>query len=272
MNLYDVQVIKPLLQKYGFHFSKALGQNFLIAGWVTKKMVECAGIDRNSGVLEIGPGIGVLTKELAEAAGVVVAVELDHKLIPLLHETLSGYDHITVLHQNIMKTDLREIAANYFKDTVPSVCANLPYQITSPVLSALIEANCFEKITVMIQKEVAQRICARPGTPEYGAFTVYVNYHMQPNPLFDVSPDCFLPRPSVTSSVILLTKKEKPDFVEDESEFFKTVRAAFAQRRKTLVNALFSVYGNRLAKPTLTQILLDKGFDEKIRGGKSRYF
>ncbi|NLO48150.1 MAG: 16S rRNA (adenine(1518)-N(6)/adenine(1519)-N(6))-dimethyltransferase RsmA [Clostridiales bacterium] len=266
MNLYDVKEIKALLNKYGFHFSKSLGQNFLTAKWVTEQMIRCSGIDDNTGVLEIGPGIGALTKELSLTASKVVAVELDKKLIPLLAETLGDVKNVAVIQNNILKTDLSNLAAEHFDGLKPVICANLPYNITTPVLSALIDAKCFEKITVMVQKEVAERICARPGTGAYGAFSVYIQYHTQPKTHFTVPPDCFIPRPSVTSAVISLTMCPPPGFVDSEAVFFKVVRAAFAQRRKTLCNALFTVFGQTLNKTFLAKILTDNGFDEKLRG------
>lgn len=266
MNLFDISTIKQLIGRYGFNFSKSLGQNFLTARWVPDKIISLAQIDESTGVLEIGPGIGALTSELSKTAGRVVAVEIDKKLIPLLRETLGICSNVDIVNENILKTDLQALVSGYFEGLRPVVCANLPYNITTPVLSKLIEAGCFEKITVMVQKEVALRICSRPGTSEYGAFTVYINYHCMPEILFDVPPDCFIPRPGVTSSVISLTPKEKPDFVNDESMFFKIVRAAFAQRRKTLVNALSSCFGGKPDKTELARIISGCGYSEKIRG------
>ncbi len=266
MDLYNINEIKALLYKYGFHFSKSLGQNFLTAKWATEQMILCSGIGKDAGVLEIGPGVGVLTKELSAAASLVVAVELDKKLIPLLKETLGDKKNVAVINGNILKTDLNKLVTEYFAGLKPMVCANLPYNITTPALSALIDVKCFDKITVMVQKEVAERICAKPGTAEYGAFTVYVNYHTLPETHFTVPPDCFIPRPSVTSAVISLTRRDPPHFVESEAVFFRIVRAAFAQRRKTLVNALSSFFGNTPDKAVLIEILRENGFDEKLRG------
>lgn len=266
MDLSNIKTIKELLYRHGFRLSKSLGQNFLTAGWVTEKIAEASGIDSETGVLEIGPGIGVLTRRLAEKAGKVVAVEIDKKLMAILEETLRDFENVTIIYENILKISISALAVEFFGGLKPVVCANLPYNITTPVLSALIDSGCFEKITVMVQKEVADRICSRPGSAEYGSFSVYVNYHCRPEILFDVSPDCFIPQPKVTSSVITLIPKEKPDFVDNEKMFFRVVRAAFAQRRKTLVNSLYSVFGGKLDKAKLTEIIRACGHNENIRG------
>lgn len=266
MDLSNINTIKALLNRHGFRLSKSLGQNFLTAAWVPRKIVEASLIDGETGVLEIGPGIGVLTRQLAEKAGKVAAVEIDKKLMPLLDETLRDCKNVTIINDNILKINIAALVGEVFEGVKPVVCANLPYNITTPILSALIDSKCFEKITVMVQKEVAERICSEPGTAEYGSFTVYINYHCEPEILFDVSPDCFIPRPRVTSSVITLVPKEKPDFVDNEKLFFQVVRAAFAQRRKTLVNTLFSVFGSKLDKAKLGGIIKACGLNEKIRG------
>ncbi len=263
MELTNPNEIKPLLARHGFHFSKSLGQNFLVAKWVPEKIADSSGVDMETSVLEIGPGIGVLTKELAQRACKVTAVELDGALIPLLGETLADYDNISVVNGDILKFDLEKWSSDN-GSLRPAVCANLPYNITSPVLTFLLSSGKFDKITVMIQKEVAQRICARPGTAEYGSFTVFVNFYAEPRILFDVSPDCFMPRPKVTSSVISLIKHAPPEGLEDEQLFFKVVRAAFAQRRKTLINCLSSAFPH--TKEELTSLLISCGLDEKVRG------
>ncbi|NLL39470.1 MAG: 16S rRNA (adenine(1518)-N(6)/adenine(1519)-N(6))-dimethyltransferase RsmA [Clostridiales bacterium] len=266
MDLSNINTIKTLLSNHGIRLSKSLGQNFLTAPWVPKRIVEASMVDDETGVLEIGPGIGVLTRQLAEKAGKVVAVEIDKKLIPLLEETLMGCENVIIINDNILKINISALMSEALKGFEPVVCANLPYNITTPILTALIESGCFKRITVMVQKEVAGRICSEPGTAEYGSFTVYINYHCEPEILFNVSPDCFIPRPKVTSSVITLITKEKPDFVENEKLFFQVVRAAFAQRRKTLVNSLFSVFGSKLEKTMLVEIIKACGFNENIRG------
>ena len=263
MELTNPNEIKPLLARHGFHFSKSLGQNFLIAKWVPEKIAEMSGADKNTSVLEIGPGIGVLTKELALRAAKVTAVELDAALIPLLSETLSDFNNIKVINGDILKLDLKKWESEN-GNLIPAVCANLPYNITSPVLTALLSSEIFDKITVMIQKEVARRICARPATAEYGSFTVFSNFYAKPEILFDVSPDCFMPRPKVTSSVISLSRRAKPENLEDEQFFFKVVRAAFAQRRKTLINCLNSAF--QYSKDALAELLNQSGLDEKVRG------
>ena len=267
MDLTNISEIKGLLARHGFHFSKSLGQNFLVDASVVRRIAEGSGADKNCGVLEIGTGIGVLTKELSALAGKVVAIELDKRLPDLLAESLGGCGNVEILSGDVLKTDLPALAAEKFPGLRPMVCANLPYNITTPVLSALIEANCFSAMTVMIQREVARRICAAPGTADYGAFSIYVNYYTQPEILFDVPPGCFIPQPKVTSSVIRLTRRDAPPCpVSDEKLFFRLVRASFAQRRKTLVNGLQSAVGERYSKAELADLLEDLGFPAAVRG------
>ena len=264
--LTDIRAIRSLLERHGFRFSKSLGQNFLVCAWVPEQITESAGIDETYGVLEIGPGIGCLTARLSERAGKVVAVELDRSLAPVLEETLEGRQNVEILFGDILKQELRRLTAEKFPGLHPVVCANLPYNITSPVLTELIRADCFESITVMVQKEVAERICARAGSNEYGAFSLFVQWHTVPELLFDVPPDCFLPQPKVTSAVIRLQKREKPPCpVKDEEMLFRVIRAAFGQRRKTLINALTAVLGNS-SKEEIRECILTCGFDERIRG------
>lgn len=266
MDLCNISYIKALLERHGFRFSKSLGQNFLTAAWVPERIVREAGIDEKTGVVEIGPGIGCLTAALAERAGKVVAVEADSALSPVLDETLAARDNVELVFGDALKLDLGRLAAEMLPGLRPVVCANLPYNITSPLLSAFIDAGCFEEITVMVQREVARRICANAATPDYGAFTVYVNWHTRPELLFDVSPGCFIPQPKVTSSVIKLTRRrENPAQVADEALFFRIVRAAFNQRRKTLVNALASGLGG-WTKEEISQAVISCGYDERIRG------
>lgn len=265
MNLTDYNEIRALLARHGFRFSRSLGQNFLTAAWVPERIAEEAGADEQTGVLEVGPGIGCLTAELARRAGKVAAIELDRALLPVLRETLRDCDNVTVIHGDATRLDLRALAAEQFPGLRPVVCANLPYNVTSPLLTALIEADCFETITVMIQREVARRICAGPGSPDYGAFGLFVRWHCVPELLFDVPPDCFVPQPKVTSSVIRLTRRAEPPLpVKDEALLFRVIRAAFNQRRKTLVNALSSGLG--LGKDGLERILTELGLDPRVRG------
>lgn len=265
MDLFDINVIKPLLAAHGFHFSKAKGQNFLTARWVPERIAEESGVDEGCGVLEVGPGIGVLTSELGKAAGKVCAVELDRMLIPVLAETLAGRENIKVIEGDVLKLDIPKLVAEEFAGLSPRVCANLPYNITTPILSALIDSGCFEGITVMVQREVAHRICAGPGTADYGAFTVYANFHTEPRILFDVPPSCFIPQPKVYSSVISLTPRKVKQAVRSEDMFFKTVKASFLQRRKTLANGLGSFFGN-VGKDELLDAIRACGFDERVRG------
>lgn len=266
MDLCDIGQIRALLSGHGFRFSKSMGQNFLIAAWVPEQIAEEAGLDEKTGVLEVGPGIGCLTVELAKHAGKVVSVELDRALIPVLDETLKDYENTKVISGDVLKLNIAEIVSENFAGMKPVVCANLPYNITSPLISAFIEADCFESITIMVQREVAHRICAKAGTSDYGAFTVYTNWHTQPEILFDVSPDCFMPAPKVWSSVIKLTvRHEPPAQVADEKLFFAVVRASFNQRRKTLLNALTSGLTG-YTKEELHDVIVSCGFDEKIRG------
>lgn len=266
MKLYELNTIRPLLERHGFHFSKSMGQNFLIQEWVPKKILQVSGVDNTCGVLEIGPGIGVLTQELCSAAKKVISVELDTALLPVLDETLAEFDNVRVVHSDILKLDIAALLDSEFHGLRPMACANLPYNITTPVLKTLLELDRFEQITVMIQKEVAQRICAKPGTPEYGAFTLFVNYYSQPKICFDVPPDCFHPRPKVTSSVITLRRAAPPEGLRDRDMLFALTRAAFAQRRKTLANGLAPLFAGKLDKTEIIQVLAECGFDERIRG------
>lgn len=267
MDLCNYSEIKKLLERHGFNFSKALGQNFLTAAWVPERIAFESGIDSTVGVLEIGPGIGCLTVCLAASSKKVLAVELDKRLIDVLDETLGDCDNIKVIQGDIMKLDIRALISENLAGMPLHVCANLPYNITTPVLTRLIETNMFDTITVMLQREVALRICAVPGTPDYGAFTVFCNYYMQPEILFDVPPDCFVPRPKVTSSVIKMRNRQGPPCkIADEKHFFKVTRAAFSQRRKTLVNCLTSVFGNDLSKSALEEIVTSLGLDARVRG------
>ena len=266
MNLTDYQEIKALLARHRFRFSKSMGQNFLTAAWVPEDIAASAELDEETGVLEIGPGIGCLTRELAKRAGKVVSVELDRSLQPILAETLTGCENVEVVFGDVLKQDLPAL----LEETMPGmrhvVCANLPYNVTTPVLTALIRSGCFETITVMIQREVARRICAGPGSADYGAFGLFVQWYMDTEILFDVPPSCFVPQPKVTSSVIRLKKREVPPAeVQDEELMFRLIRAAFNQRRKTLVNAAGSQVPG-VSRETMENVLRSLGYDPRIRG------
>ena len=267
MNLCDIRTIRALLGRHGFHFSKSMGQNFLIADWVPREIAAASGADADCGVLEIGPGIGPLTTELCRRAGKVTAVELDRALLPVLEETMAPWDNFHLIPGDILKLDLKDLVQWEFPGLRPLVCANLPYNITTPVLTALVEAGCFEQVTVMIQKEVACRVAGGPGG-DYGAFSVFFQYYMEAEVLFDVPPDCFLPAPKVTSAVLRCRRRAAPPFRLrcGEAFFFQVVRAAFAQRRKTLLNSLSSVYGARLGKAGLADVLERCGFSPTVRG------
>ena len=266
MDLCDIREIKSLLARHGFHFSKSMGQNFLIQSWVPRDIAAASGAGPGVGVLEIGPGIGPLTDRLAGLADRVAAVELDRSLLPVLAETMAGRDNVEIVPGDILKLDVPALVGEKLAGLTPIVCANLPYNITTPVLTALLEARCFASITVMIQREVARRICAAPGTPDYGAFSVYCQVHAGTELLFDVPPDCFLPAPKVTSSVLRLTPRPLPAELEDAAFFFRVVRAAFAQRRKTLLNALGAAFGGQVSKEELAGLLAGCGLPPDVRG------
>jgi 16S rRNA (adenine1518-N6/adenine1519-N6)-dimethyltransferase len=266
VNVCDISVMKPLLAEHGFHFSKAKGQNFLIASWVPESIAEQAGVDKSAGVLEIGPGIGPLTQQLALRAGKVCAVEVDTRLEPILKQTVGEFSNLEILWGDVLKQDVPALVAEKFGGLRPMACANLPYYITSPILTALLEAECFESVTVMVQKEVAQRIAAQPGSADYSAFTVFCQYYAVPEILFDVPAHCFLPQPKVTSAVIQLrTRQEKPWDIADPEVFFRTVRASFAMRRKKLSNGLASGFPE-LGKNGAAEVIEAAGFDANVRG------
>lgn len=266
MDLCDLNTIRLLLGRHGFRFSRSMGQNFLIEGWVPDGLVEGAGVSLQNGVLEIGPGIGPLTMRLSNAATKVVAVELDRSLLPVLAETLAGRNNVEIIPGDILKLDIGALVDEKFSGLTPMACANLPYNITTPVLSALIDSRRFAQIAVMIQREVALRICAAPGTAEYGAFSIYCQYHTAPELLFDVGPECFVPAPKVTSSVVRMTPRQTPPItVQDEKRFFRLVKAAFGQRRKTLLNALTVGLGG-VERDSIRAAILSCGLPEDIRG------
>ena len=266
MNLTDIREIQALLERHKFRFSKSMGQNFLTASWVPEDIAASAMLDENTGVVEVGPGIGCLTNELSKLAGRVLSVELDKSLKPILGETLAHCHNVEIVFSDVLKLNLSELVEEKMPGMKYAVCANLPYNVTSPLLTAFIEAGCFEHITVMIQREVAKRICAAPNTADYGAFGIFVQWYMDTELLFDVPPSCFIPQPKVTSSVIRLTRREtKPAQVKDEKLMFQIIRAAFNQRRKTLVNAIGSQVSG-ISKEQAAQAIEACGFDTRIRG------
>ena len=266
INVTDINVMKPLLAEHGFHFSKAKGQNFLIASWVPEGIAREAGVDETAGVLEIGPGIGPLTQQLCLNAKKVCAVELDNRLKPILDMTVGEFGNLEIIWNDVLKLDVPALVKEKFDGLRPMACANLPYYITSPILTALLEAECFDSVTVMVQKEVAVRIAAKPGSADYSAFTVFCQYYAEPELLFDVPAHCFLPQPKVTSAVITLrTRKERPWDILDQNTFFRTVRASFAMRRKKLANGLASGFPE-LGKDGAAEVIAACGLNENVRG------
>ena len=244
-NLSNIGVIKDILNRHGFSFSKGLGQNFLINPSVCPRMAEMGGAQPGYGMIEIGAGFGVLTVELAQRADKVVCVEIDSRLLPILDETLADFNNIKIVNEDVLKVDLAQLIADEFPGKKVAICANLPYYITSPIIMSILEAKLpIESLTVMVQKEAAQRICAAPGSREVGAVSVAVQYYAQPKVLFPVSRGSFMPAPDVDSAVIRLdVRKEPPVAVDREADFFKVVKGAFSQRRKTLSNTLSSAFG-----------------------------
>ena len=264
MNLCDINQIKALLARHGFRFSKSMGQNFLIEDWVPQEIAKASGAGPGAGVLEVGPGVGPLTRELAGRADKVVSVELDTALLPILAETLRDCPKAEVIWGDILKTDIPALTGEKFQGLTPIACANLPYNITTPAITALIQAGCFASITVMIQREVAKRICAAPGTADYGAFSVYCQYHTNPEYLFEVPPDCFIPAPKVTSAVVRMEPRPAPPEVDDPAHFFRVVKAAFALRRKTLLNSLSAGLGGQ--REEIAQAIAACGLPPDVRG------
>lgn len=268
MNLTDINTIMPLMKKYGFNFSKGLGQNFLTDPDVCPEIARLCGADKSTGVLEIGPGVGVLTKELAETAGKVVAVEVDHRLIPLLSETLGQYENVSVIEGDVLKLPLAEILKTEFNGMEIVAAANLPYYITSPIVMKLLEEKLpLKSITVMVQKETAQRFCAPVGSRESGAVTVSINYYAEATMLFEVGRNSFIPAPNVDSAVIRLDIRENPPVsVNDEKLFFRLIKSAFSQRRKTVFNSISSTLG--IDKMRLGEILDECGIERTARAEK----
>ena len=266
MNLCDYDSIRELLGRHGFHFSKSMGQNFLIDPEIPHRIATASQADKTCGVLEIGPGIGPLTAELAQRAGKVVSVELDKSLLPVLAETMAPYDNVEIVSGDAMKLDLGALAAEKFAGLTPIVCANLPYNITTPILEKFIQTPCFETITVLIQKEVAQRLAAPQGSSDGGSFSLFLQYYMETEYLFDVPREKFLPAPKVTSAVLRCVRREKPAVeVADEAFFFKVMRGAFLLRRKTLANSLAAALPG-YPKEELQKAITDCGLPADVRG------
>ena len=257
-----------ILQKYQFNFQKKFGQNFLIDTHVLEKIVSAAEVTKDDLVLEIGPGIGTLTQYLCEAAREVVAVEIDRNLIPILEDTLSAYDNVTVLNEDILKVDLNQLVEERNGGRPIKVVANLPYYITTPIIMGLFESHVpLQSITVMIQKEVADRMKAAPGTKDYGALSLAVQYYSDTYLAANVPPNCFMPRPNVGSAVIRLTRHDEcPVAVKDEAFMFKLVKASFGQRRKTLVNGLSNSPELTLSKEAILAALEEMGLSATVRG------
>ncbi len=257
-----------ILQKYDFHFQKKFGQNFLIDTHVLERIVESSNITKDDFVLEIGPGIGTMTQYLCEHAGKVMAVEIDKNLLPILADTLKEYDNVTVVNEDILKLDIGKIAQEYNNGRPIKVVANLPYYITTPIIMALFESHVpLASVTVMVQKEVAERMQAGPGTKDYGALSLAVQYYSEAEITANVPPNCFMPRPKVGSAVIRLTcHQEPPAKVVDEKFFFRVIRASFNQRRKTLQNGLGNDAGLPVTKQQTAEALRQMGLSETIRG------
>lgn len=267
-NLGNPTRTADILKKYQFHFQKRYGQNFLIDSHILEKIVQAAEIGSEDFVLEIGPGIGTMTQYLAEAAGWVTAVEIDKALIPILQDTLSVYPNVTIINQDILKLDIVALAKEKNGGRPVKVVANLPYYITTPIIMGLFESHVpLQSITIMVQKEVADRMQAGPGSKDYGALSLAVQYYAKPEIMFSVSPGCFMPRPSVGSAVIRLVRYEKnPVSVADQEFMFALIRAAFGQRRKTLVNSLVNAGNLQVTREQITQVLKEMNLDPSIRG------
>lgn len=265
-NLGSPQNTINVLQKYEFHFQKKFGQNFLIDTNVLDKIISASRITKEDCVLEIGPGIGTMTQYLAESAGEVVAVEIDKALIPILEDTLSEYDNVTVINEDILKVDINRIVEEKNQGRPIKVVANLPYYITTPIIMGLFEKHVpLKSITIMVQKEVADRMQVGPGTKDYGALSLAVQYYAKPEVVANVPPNCFIPRPNVGSAVIRLTRYEQPPVVvEDEQRMFSIIRASFNQRRKTLINGLSN--GTDLPKERIAGALEIMGLPATVRG------
>lgn len=267
-SLTSPKVLRELIERHGFKFSKSLGQNFLIDENILRKIVDGARIGKGDRVLEIGPGVGTMTQELARRAERVVAVEIDKALLPILSETLAEFPNVEIIHGDILKLDMARLMEEHFDKGPFKVVANLPYYITTPIIMYFLEEGLpFETMVVMIQKEVAERMNARPGTKEYGALSIGVQYYAEPRIIGRVPPTVFMPPPKVDSIIIALDRKKEPEvFVKDRRLFFRLVKAAFAQRRKTLQNALFSSGIGGIEKEQWSRILKKCNIDPSRRG------
>ena len=264
-NLSNISVIRDVLSRHGFSFSKGLGQNFLINPTVCPRMAEMGNAQPGWGMIEIGAGVGVLTAELAQRADKVVCIEIDSRLLPILDETLAEYNNIKIVNQDVLKVDLHKLIAEEFPNMPVAVCANLPYYVTSPIIMNLLESRLpISSLTVMVQKEAAQRICAMPGSREVGAVSIAVRYYCEPKVLFQVSRGSFMPAPDVDSTVIRLDIRKQPAVdVKREEDFFRVVKAAFSQRRKTLSNTLSS--GLSMNKTQIAELLERAGVASNLR-------
>lgn len=262
-----MQNTRETIKKYNIQLTKSLGQNFLTDFNVVKKIVNTADVGQEDVVIEVGPGIGTMTLELAKKAKKVIAIEIDKRLIPALEDNLSGFSNVQIINMDIMKADINAITSEYDSSNI-KVVANLPYYITTPIIMKFLEEDTKADMMVfMIQKEVARRIVAEPGTKDYGALSVAVQYYSKPEKAFDVPPHCFIPQPDVDSAVIkLIINKEPPVKLLDKGMFFKTVKCSFAQRRKTLINALYNTGGLNKSKEEIKEILKSMGVDENTRG------
>lgn len=266
--LSDPKKTIEVIQKYQFAFQKRFGQNFLIDAHVLEKIVSAAGITKDDCVLEIGPGIGTMTQYLAESAGQVIAVEIDTNLLPILTDTLKDYSNVKVINQDILKVDINELVKEYNNDRPIKVVANLPYYITTPIIMGLFESNVpIDNITVMVQKEVADRMQVGPGSKDYGALSLAVQYYASPYIVANVPPNCFIPRPNVGSAVIRLTRYQEPPVqVKDPKLMFKLIRASFNQRRKTLQNGLNNSPEVSFSKEEITKAIESLGVSPSVRG------
>ena len=267
MDLCDRRTIEELLTRHGFRFAKSMGQNFLIEGWVPRDTAEVCGADESCGVLEIGPGIGPLTQQLCRRAGKVVSIELDERLYDVLGETMGEFENFTLMKGDAMAVDFPALVAPHFGGLRPLLCANLPYNITTPVLEKCILSRCFDSITVLIQKAAAERICAKSGAPDYSVFSLQMQYYTDPQIMFEVEPECFFPAPKVTSAVLHCpVRKTPPVEVVSEQALWRTVKGGFALRRKTLANSLQSAYP--YSKEQLTEVIVSCGLAPTVRGEK----
>ncbi|MBQ7681071.1 MAG: ribosomal RNA small subunit methyltransferase A [Oscillibacter sp.] len=266
MDLCSERDLRPLLERHGFRFSKSMGQNFLIDPEIPAAIADASGADKYSGVLEIGPGVGALTAELSKRAGKVVSVELDRALLPVLAETMDGLENVEIVQGDALKLDLSALAAERFQGLTPMVCANLPYNITSPILEKLILTPCFQSVTVLVQKEVAERLAAPEGSGDSGSFALFLRYHMVPEIALEVSREKFLPRPKVDSALLRCVRRAAPAVdVPDEAYFFRVVRGAFLLRRKTIVNSLAAALPE-VPKEAVRDAVRAAGLPETVRG------